>query len=241
MNKIFTFGYNRPDLLEKQYESLMKNIIGDFEFYLVYDHIDDKYTEEFEEVCSKCGIDVYDHQREKNFGNSQNHANSMQWIYDNFLDDEDTCLFLDHDIFLIDKFNIDSYFNKYDVFGGVTTNGVIEYFSSIVFGFRFGKIKEFNLNFSPGMYDNQFLDTCGNSYLLLKNSLLKTKVLEQVSYIEDIDDKDPNKIFELIDSKFIHLYGASKWYEDFKFYKKDEDRKNLLFSIVDKGIVNYNK
>jgi hypothetical protein len=75
---------------------------------------------------------------------------------------------------------------------------------------------------------------------LLKNKFLKKKVLGQVVYSEESNNEDPNKIFELIDGKFIHLYGASKWYENFNFYKKDEDRKNLLFSIVDKGIVNNN-
>lgn len=233
MNKIFTFGYNRPDLLEKQYESLMKNIIGDFEFYLVYDHIDDKYTEEFEKVCSKCSIDVYDHQRETNFGNSENHASSMQWIYDNFLNDKDNVLFLDHDIFLIDEFDINSYFNEYDIFGGTTSNGVIEYFSTVVFGFNFKKIKKFNLSFSPGVYNNQYLDTFGNSYLLLENDSLKKKVFEQSHY-----EEDSNKIFQLMDEKFIHLYGASKWYENFEFYEKDEDRKNSLFSVIDKHMVN---
>lgn len=232
MNKLFVFGYNRPDLLEKQYQSFQKNLIGDFEFYLVYDHTDDRYTEQFHQICSTYNIDIYDHQRETNLGNSQNHASSMQWIYNNFLSDDDTVVFLDHDIFLIDKFDINSYFSKYDIFGTTTDNGVINYFSTMVFGFKFKEIKKFNLNFFPGMYNEQYLDTFGNSYILLENQLLNKKVFNKKYYSEI-----PDKMFEVFDEKFIHLYGASKWYSNFKFDENDECRKNSIFNIVDESFL----
>lgn len=232
MNKIFTFGYNRPDLLEKQYESFKKNTVGNFEFYLVYDHIDDTHTEEFGKVCSENQIGMYDHRRNVNFGPSGNHGSSLQWIYENFLEEDDRVLFLDHDIFLIHKFYIDSFFEMYDAFGPLSYNETIEYFWPGIFGFKFNEVKKYNLNLNPGVYNDRYLDTAGNTYLLVQEDSIKKKIFEKKYYYNDPPQ------FEVFDDKFIHLYAASKWHENFQVNQKDEDIKKSIFNIIDKEYLN---
>lgn len=226
MNKIFTFGFNRPDLLERQFNTIKSNIVGDYEFYLVYDHLDETHTNEFQKVCYEHGIDMYDHLRDTNLGNSQNHASSLQWIYDNFIEDEDRVLFLDHDIFLIDKFDFDMYFDSYDIAGLVIEIGGINFFWPGVFGFKYDKIKKHELNFFPGVYKNVFLDTLGSSYKLLEDKTLKIN-----KFCRDFINIDSFG-FELFDDKFIHLYGASKWYENFVVNEKDTLKQNELFDYI---------
>ena len=43
--KIFTFAFNRPDILQYQIDSFKKYIEDDFEFHVVYDTRDNEHLE----------------------------------------------------------------------------------------------------------------------------------------------------------------------------------------------------
>ena len=43
--KIFSFAFNRPDILQYQITSLRKFIIGDYDINIVYDTRDNQYYE----------------------------------------------------------------------------------------------------------------------------------------------------------------------------------------------------
>lgn len=230
MNKIFTFAFNRPDLLEKQYLSFEKNVKGDFEFNVAYDHRDNSLDEKFFEVCEKYSLNLYDHFVESSIGPSGNHARCVEWIFNDHLKDDDNVIMLDHDIFLMSEFDIDEYFNLYDIYSPVISKKKFDYICLYVFGFKYKKIKDFNLNFYPGSYDGESYDTFGDSHRLLRDSSLKFKKFDHKYYAEINPDSEHN--FEIFDDKFIHLYAASGWHKGFGLDKSDEERMNFLLSII---------
>ena len=59
--KIFTFSFNRPDILQYQIDSFKKYIEDDFEFHVVYDTRDNEYLEEFSEIFKKNKVYFHHH------------------------------------------------------------------------------------------------------------------------------------------------------------------------------------
>ena len=55
--KIFTFVFNRPDILGHQIKSIKKFFIGDFDINVVYDTRDNQYFDQFKEICVLSGTD----------------------------------------------------------------------------------------------------------------------------------------------------------------------------------------
>ena len=51
--QIFTFVFNRPDILKQQIESFRINLKDDYEFNVVYDTRDNKFLEEFKSICDE--------------------------------------------------------------------------------------------------------------------------------------------------------------------------------------------
>ena len=49
--KIFTFAFNRPDILQYQINSFKKHIEDDLEFHVVYDTRDNEHLESFSKIC----------------------------------------------------------------------------------------------------------------------------------------------------------------------------------------------
>lgn len=49
---IFTFVFNRPDFLERQYRCFKEKLKDEFTFNVVLDYKDEKYLNIFKEICS---------------------------------------------------------------------------------------------------------------------------------------------------------------------------------------------
>ena len=98
---------NRPDLLEKQIQLLNNFMIGEKIVSIVYDTRDKQYESFFKKICDDYNLEYHLHLSEPNCAPSFYHAQAATWAYQNVIKDEDVLMLLDHDMFLIDEFNIE--------------------------------------------------------------------------------------------------------------------------------------
>jgi hypothetical protein len=59
--KIFTFVFNRPDILDYQIKSIKNFFVGDFDISVVYDTRDNQYYEQFKKICEDNSVNFYHH------------------------------------------------------------------------------------------------------------------------------------------------------------------------------------
>ena len=239
--KIFTFTFNRPDILQYQIDSFKTYIEDDFEFHVVYDTRDNEYLEEFSKISEE--NNVYFHHHVSQPGNTASFYNSdaIQWTYDNVIkpDKEDfIAMILDHDIFLIDNLNVSQFINGYDLSGLLQSRGNVEYVWPGLILFKKSSLENINFDFYPQVVDGQMLDSGGGTYELLRNKNIKFKTTN-VEYPDDyngINFNDPSNsnggyAMELhADQKFLHFRNACNWHNGLKV--NDTHKTDLLFKIL---------
>jgi hypothetical protein len=220
--KVFLATYNRPDLLKKQLLSLKKYFTKEYNPIVIHDSRSGEYCEEFDEVCESMGVEIHHRQSAVGKTPSQYHAESIQWAYDNFaLEDYDDqlAMFLDHDMFLIDEFDIIAYMNGYSAAGCLQKRGDVEYLWPGLTILRMDSVADISFSFNPGVYYGQVLDTGGGTCDLLKTPSFKYKDTV-VEYPEEYDGIDLSELtvhmgfpFELhLSGKFLHFRNACSWH-----------------------------
>ena len=235
--KIITCVSNRPDLLSYQIRSLKKFIQGDYDISVVYDTRDGKQHDEFKSICDGYGVDFYRHDSQEGNNPSFYHAQSATWAYNNIVKEDCIVMLLDHDMFLIDNFDVEEEMSIYDVMGCLQTREDVKYIWPGLFFCRRDSVKDIEFDFFPQVVKNQMLDTGGGTYKLLEND--KIRYLDTcVEYPEDykgINLQDPNLTggygFELhYDGKFLHSRNACAWHNNFN--PDDEQKTNLLLEML---------
>lgn len=239
--KIFTIAFNRPDILQYQIDSFKKYVEDDLEFHVVYDTRDNQHLEEFTKICESNDVPLHHHISQP--GNTPSYYNSdaIQWTYDNFIkpDEEDSIvMILDHDIFLIEDFNVSNFMDGYDLSGLVQTRGNVEYVWQGLIFFKKSSVENLDFDFYPQAVDGQMLDSCGGTYKLLRNENIKFKPTD-VIYPDDyqgINLKDPsvsNGGYEMelhIDQKFLHFRNACNWHNGLQV--TDAHKTSVLHTIL---------
>jgi hypothetical protein len=234
--KIFIFAFNRPDLLQKQFDCFKHYLVGDYDINVVYDYREDLYGNEFEKIC--LDNDAKFHRHKSNPGNvpSGYHGDTLDWVYDNLLEDGDYVMFLDHDIFLIDNFDLKQRLDQFDVSGHKQTRGDVVYFWPGLFMFNYSSIKDISINFQPCQVDGEMLDSGGGTYQISRNSNIKINFVDQVypDYYKDLNLKDPNVTngygFEIFDdNKFLHTKNACHWHNN---YEVNDEKKTEVISVM---------
>jgi hypothetical protein len=239
--KIFTFTFNRPDILQYQIDSFNKYIEDDFEFHVVYDTRDNEYLESFQKICEENNIILHHHISKPGNTPSFYNSDAIQWTYDNLIksDKEDfIAMILDHDIFLIDNFNISDFMNGYDISGLPQTRGSVEYVWVGLILFKKSSLENLKFDFYPQVVDGQMLDSGGGTHKLLRNKNIRFKPTN-VEYPNDykgINFNDPSNsnggyAMELhADKKFLHFRNACNWHNGLKV--DDANKTDLLFKIL---------
>jgi hypothetical protein len=237
MIKVFIFAFNRPDLLSKQIDSLKKHLIGDYSIEVLYDYREDKFGKEFEKICLEKDANLIRHQSLPNKSPSQYHADSLSWVYHNMINDEDTVIFLDHDMFLIDDFDLIDYLREYDISGCLQSRGNVEYTWPGLLIFRYSSIKNIEFDFNPKFVEGHSLDSGGGTYKILRDKNIKflPMKLEYPDSYKNIDLLDPNNNngfgFELfIDGKFLHFRNACSWHKNMEV--NDTKKTEILNTIL---------
>lgn len=238
--KIFLATYNRPDFLEKQLNSLEKYFSEDYVPIVLHDSRGDEYCAEFDEICSRRNVDIFHHKSPVGKTPSQYHADLILWGYENIalVDYEDQfVMFLDHDMFLIEEFDIISYMNEYSAAGCLQKRENVEYLWPGLTILRMDSVAELQFSFSPGLYYGQSLDTGGGTCDLLRVPGMRYKdtVVEYPNEYQGINLSDSNihmgYPFELhLDGKFLHYRNACSWHNNFRVFEKS--RKDEIFNLI---------
>lgn len=231
--KVFLFVFNRPDILRNQVRCLRKWVKNPIEIIIIQNRHHHTYDEEFFSISNELGIQLYQNTSLGNLVPSQYHANSLQFAYNNFIDDGDIVLFLDHDMFAIDEIDLIDYLDGYDVAGLYQQKGHVKYIWPGIMLFRYSSVKQIDLNFSPQICDNQILDSGGGTYKLFQNKLkIKDTGIDYPDSYEEHSLDGLTYPFELhMDQKFLHMRNASQW--DNKFIIIDNDKTNILEMILE--------
>jgi hypothetical protein len=238
--KIFLATFNRPDFLEKQLDSLEKYFSKDYIPIVLHDSRGNEYCAEFDEICTRRNVNIFHHKSSVGKTPSQYHADLIQWGYENvaLVDYKDQfVMFLDHDMFLIEEFDIISYMNGYNVAGLLQKREDVEYIWPGLTILRMNSVAELEFSFNPGVYYGQLLDTGGGTCDLLKAPNIKYKdtFVEYPSEYRGIDLTDSEihsgYPFELhLEGKFLHYRNACSWHNNFQVFEKS--RKDEIFNLI---------
>jgi hypothetical protein len=237
--KIFSFAFNRPDILQYQITSLQKFIVGEYDINIVYDTRDNQYYDQFKKICDDNDVSFHHHLSESGGTPSFYNAQAIKWIYDTVISKEDDCyvMLLDHDMFLIDELDIRKEMSVYDIIGCLQSREQVKYVWPGLCLFKKSSVEHIEFDFYPQTVDGQMLDTGGGTYKLLSDENIKF-MDTGVDYPEEykgIDLKD-EKItggygYELhFDNKFLHFRNASNWHTQYQV--GDGEKTGLLFQML---------
>lgn len=234
--QIFSFVFNRPDLLQKQIDCFEKFFDGDYEINVVCDYRDKKYLKKFETICSDNNVKFYSHKSNSNTSPSGYHGGTITWAYNEIMLKEypnDYVLIVDHDMFLIDNFNVVDHMKGYDVSGCHQRRGKVEYVWPGLTILDMSKVKDIEFDFYPCVADGEMLDTGGGTHTLLKKVSFKPS---EVEYPEsfgaiDLSTVDDGYGFELhLDQTFLHSRNASNWHNN--YILSDKQKTYVLEQIL---------
>ena len=240
--KIFTFVFNRPDLLQRQIDSFNKFFIGNYELNVVCDYRDQQYLERFKTICKDNDVKFYSHKSENNLSPSVYHGASVTWAYNEIMLKEcldDYVLIVDHDMFLIDEFNLVDHMKGYDVAGCLQEREDVKYVWPGLTILDIKNIKDIEFDFYPCYTDGQMLDTGGGTYKLLKQVKFKPSKVEYPDTFNDLNllETDEGYGFELhMDQKFLHFRNACSWHNNYMVFEKSKKNESLDFILNGMGL-----
>lgn len=234
--KIFIFAFNRPDLLQKQLDCFDKYLIGDYDINVVYDYREDLFGKEFEKICESNDVKLHYHKSRSGNVPSRYHADSLTWVYQNLLKDGDYVIFLDHDIFIIDKFNLKQRLDSFDICGLIQSRSQVVYLWPGLFMFKYSSIKDIEFDFYPQFAEGQELDSGGGTYKLVRNKNLKIDFVTQEypDFYKDLNLKDfsinNGHVFEIFDNDtFLHSHNACHWHNN---YVVNDNKKTEVLNLM---------
>ncbi len=238
---IFIFGFNRPDLLKPQINLLRKNIKSDYSINVICDYRTPEYVDKFSKICYDEGVSFYQHKSEERASPSAYHGASVTWVYNKIILKEctDYAFLLDHDMFLIDDFDIDEYMSDCNISGLSQTRGNTRYVWPGLMIMDVKKVKNYEFDFLPCVVNNHSLDTGGGTHPLVKNLNFKSTDVEYPDTFNGINllESDDGYGFELhLNQKFVHFRNASSWHNEYNV--NQSSTKNEVIRIITESFNN---
>jgi len=238
--KIFLFTFNRPDLLGVQIKLINRFIKNEHQICVIHDSRNDEFVSEFLEICENLGVNFFHKNSLPGRSPSEYHSQAIQWSYENIIMTEcgeDIVVLLDHDMFLIDDFDVVKYMENYDAAGCLQKREQVEYFWPGLTILKMKTTKDIQFNFLNGYFNGQLLDTGGGTCELLSSGKIKYKDtgVEYPDEYDNIDLKDPSISggfnFELhLDGKFLHSRNASSWHNN--MIVSDHQKTQVILQIL---------
>jgi hypothetical protein len=242
--EVFTFAFNRPDLLELQVDCLKKFLLNDFNLNVIHDTRNGHLVHEFNSATIKISekydgltVGYYVHESIDGLQSSEYHSEVLQWTYDIIVRglDDTIVLFLDHDIFLTENLNLVEELNDYDILGLLQEREHVKYVWPGLVAFKTSSFGD--INWKCGEFEGQKVDSGGGTYTILrdKNIRFKNTGATYPDEYKGIDLTDQSVTlgynFELhYDGKFLHSRNACNW--DTFYNVKDGNKTNLLMYIL---------
>jgi len=235
--QIFIFTFNRPDFFKRQVNLFKKYFVGKYQLNVVCDYRDEEYLNQFKSMCEEEDILFYPHKSQDNLSPSFYHGSAVTWAYENIVLKKylnDYVLFIDHDMFLIDKFNLEEHMEGFDVSGCMQSRGNINYIWPGLTILNVSKTKSIQFNFLPCNIENEQLDTGGGTHFLLKELKFKPSMIEYPDTFNGLNllNNDDGYGFELhLDQKFLHFRNACSWHNYYNVSQKSNKLQTLDFIL----------
>jgi len=234
--KIFTSVINQPEFAKLQAQTFKEFVDCEYEFHLVDDSIN--LSNEFIEICDKYNI-IYHRKEEKITPHDpmMGCAFATQWTYDNLIRkcSNDIVLFLDSDMFLLEKFNIVDYMKDKTLLGCYQRRGHVEYLWNGILIFNMPKVLSLkgNLDFSAGIIDGEFCDVGGGTYYFLKeNNISIADISIDQTYNGYYKTFEVENMEGLMEEKFLHFRGGALWDGKVDVYERKLQILNHILSKI---------
>lgn len=223
MIKIYTFQFNNPEFLCKQFISFKKFLKEEHELICINNSFDK--PEERESIRLKAeqlGIPHYipegvDHRK----GAGRSHQTAINWAWKNIMTHDDIIIIVDHDMFAIRKFQL---YPEYDIISVMQGRGEhIRYFHPGIMIIHPSVKDRDKVDFIGGEIDGIACDSGGNWHFYIEShTQLKIKGLSMVNICsehENLDilppearvdyyEEDPMQVCE---NFLLHGRGGSNW------------------------------
>jgi len=217
--KIYSIHYNKPEYIKMQKDSFDRHIKFSYEFIIVNNATDINIKNEITNFTKELGLREINCNNPVDSEGSISHLNSFQYILDDVVEG-DVIMIMDHDVFLINDFNID-YYSEYDMVFLPQIRENIEYpWPGLII---FNKLKNKNdISFNCGQIEGVGCDTGGDLYYYIKNN---NPIIKRINEHHFNDDKTR---MANLDDLFIHLISGSNWNKDYDLESKLLFIKNIV-------------
>lgn len=112
MIHIYTFAYNNPEFLEKQYLCFKKFLKREHQLVCINNANDTFMWAKILEVATKYGIQHYTPENINHSKAGTSHQQALNWAWHNVMRHSDTLIIVDHDMFPVDRVRL---YENYDI------------------------------------------------------------------------------------------------------------------------------
>lgn len=209
--KIYSIHYNKPEYVEIQYKTISKFVNFPYEFIILDNSIDGYIKSQLVEITSTLGLKYIDCQNKIGGMSSISHQNSFRYLLED-VNEGDTMMIIDHDVFLFDYLEAE-YYSDYDLVMLPQIRGSITYpWPGMII---FNKVKNKNqISFDSGLFEGEYCDTGGKLYYYIQNNNLKVKSVNEIYF------NDGELLSSNLDNIFIHLVSGSDWNKNYNLQEK---------------------
>lgn len=214
MINFFTLAHKRPDFIKLQYESIVKNLIGEFE-YIVFNNAIDSASDspenykQIHEICKELNIKCVDIQKDheiiKNLqtgtitepftytNNLVACAYPIMWAFKNYFTTEEKVCLIDSDMFFINKIDLEKELGDKDAIciPQYRNFNKTHYMWTAFALFNLKKNPKLkSLDWNPGHIDGVMVDCGGMMHYFLKENKLDVINIQQYNIQEIYKDGD---------------------------------------------------
>lgn len=219
---IFVVAFNKPELLEYQYQLIKKNIIDDYTYIVVDNSTDKEMRRKIETFCRENGIAYIS--LPKNFlnkiGGSYSHGACLNYLCHKILVKRKTkyYAFIDHDLFPIKPYSIIEQLEKQSLFGVLRDRGDAWYLWAGMSFFSSSEYAPNTMDFLPMKTKQEvYLDTGGGNWSKHFKKINLTELefpdVEQVS-IREGNDYHLDQVQYIANGSWLHCINGSCWKPD---------------------------
>lgn len=241
MIKIYSFQFNDPEFLYYQFLTFKKFIKEEHKLICVNNSFDKPHERKaIQDKAIELNIPHYIPQNVEHMGAGRSHQTAINWVWKNFIvSSNDINIIVDHDIFLINDFHIDT---NYDVTGVMQGRGNhIKYFHPGFMVINNTLKDKDTVCFKGEKIDGYDCDSGGNwHHYIMMHPELKIKGINLVNICQEqgnlhvLPDNarsgyNESDCIQVCDNNIIHFRNGSNWAWT---EKKHFDRKKEQLRII---------
>lgn len=211
MIKVYSIHYNKPEFIHLQKNSIDKYLKIESEFIILDNSTDLPTKNQIKKITNELNLSYIDCNNQILSNDSISHQNALSKLVD-VVNDGDTFMVIDHDVFLISDM-LEEFYNEYDMTFLNQTRGNTNYPSTVLI--IFNKIKnKSQISFSSGNINGDQCDTGGGMYHYIKNNNPK------IRYISENHIENGPMLMSILENTFVHLISGSDWNKEYNLNGK---------------------